>query len=148
MASPRRREHHQDWSPIIVLACFCASFRLAYNPKNSERQQVHSPCRLLPMLCIAPPHSASELCQGRPTFHDPRLSLALLGAFSQTGSNDQLVFFRAASTRRRSIAIVDRWPSFGSAISHQQKFTITACDLAFIGIAAFLLSCMLYYTNL
>jgi hypothetical protein len=76
------------------------------------------------------------------------LSMALLGAFLQTGSHDPLIFFRAATTRRRSIAIVDRWPSFGSAISHQQNFTITACDFAFIGITALLLSGMLYYTNL
>jgi hypothetical protein len=34
-----------------LLPVFAHPFRLAYNPKNSERQQVHSPCRLLPMLC-------------------------------------------------------------------------------------------------
>jgi hypothetical protein len=76
------------------------------------------------------------------------LLFLLNGGVSQTDSNDQLVFFRAATTRRRSISTVDRWRSFGSAISHQQKFTVIACDFAFIGIAAFLLSCMLYYTNL
>jgi hypothetical protein len=67
---------------------------------------------------------------------------------SQTGSNDQLVSFGSLTTRYRSIAIVDRGLSFGSAISRQQKFAVIACDSAFIGIAAFLLYCTLYYTNL
>ena len=67
---------------------------------------------------------------------------------SQTGSNDQLVSFRTPTTRHRPIVIVNRGLSFGSAISHQQKFTVIACDSALIGFAALLLYCSLYYTNL
>jgi hypothetical protein len=76
------------------------------------------------------------------------LLFLLNGGVSQTDGNDQLVFFRAPTARHRSIAIVDRWLSFGSAISRQQKFTVIASDSAFIGIAAFLLYCTLYYTKL
>ena len=77
-----------------------------------------------------------------------RLWFSLNGGVSQTGSNDQLASFRPLTTRHRSIAIVDRWLSFGSAISRQQKFAVIARDSAFIGIAAFLCYCTLYYADL
>ena len=76
------------------------------------------------------------------------LLFLLNGGVSQTGNNDKLVSFRTLTTRHRSIATVDRWLSFGSAISRQQKFTVIASDSAFIGIAAFLCYCTLYYTDL
>jgi hypothetical protein len=75
------------------------------------------------------------------------LWFSLNGGVSQTGSDNHLLSFRTPTTRHRSIPIVDRWLSFGSAISRQQKFVVITSDTAFIGIAAFL-DRTLHYANL